>query len=266
MSGDNGFWPVEVQFGSIIYPPGGTCGPRIQRTVQLVMLHSGSMRVWIDGTPQDVGANTICVLFPEHEEHFLFDEGCETHHSWLHIIVPSLQKDFAMRLAQLPWPLPLSLGMAQLTHEALEMQSSSFSTSSEIRKALAMQLLWRYIGEGEQLLLQSGVQEYSLVESARQFIAAHLHEPLTLTSIADALSISPSYLIRLFQAQLHTTPMSYVWQSRVTKGLTLLEETGLSVGAIAEQCGFQSRYHFSRKVRQAVGATPLEVRHRSWQR
>lgn len=264
MSGASSFWPTDVQFGRITYPPGGAFGPRTQRNLQLVMLHSGSMRVWIDGTPQDVSANTICILFPGHEEHFVFDKASETLHSWLHISFPFLHEELVTRLAQLPWPLPLSLSMTQLTHEALEMQS--LPTSIEICKALAMQLLWRYIGEGEQYSLRAEMQEQSLVEDARHFISAHLHEPLTLAILAHAFSVSPSYLIRLFQAQLHTTPMHYVWQCRVTKGLTLLEQTGLSIGAIAEQCGFQSRYHFSRKVRGAVGATPMEVRTRSWQR
>ena len=263
MTGDSGFWPVDVQFGTVTYPPGGRLGPRIQHNLQLVMLHSGSMSVWVDGRHQHVPANTVCVLFPEHEERFLFDEVHETQHSWLHISTPSLHEDLALRLAPLPWPLPLSSGIAQLTHEALEMQVPPFSTSTEIRKALAMQLLWRYIGEGER---HSGVQEHPVVDAARQFIAAHLHQPLTLSTLASALSVSPSYLIRLFGAQLHTTPMHYIWQCRMTKGLKLLEQTGLTVGDIAEQCGFQSRYHFSRKVREATGMTPLQVRRRSWVR
>ena len=119
MSGDRGFWPVDVQFGNITYPPGGAFGPRLQRNLQLVMLHSGSMRVWIDGTPHHVCENTICVLFPGHEEHFVFDKARETQHSWLHISTSSLNEDLVTRLAQLPWPLPLSIGMASLTHEAL---------------------------------------------------------------------------------------------------------------------------------------------------
>ncbi|GAC1398059.1 MAG: AraC family transcriptional regulator [Ktedonobacteraceae bacterium] len=266
MSIDSGFWPTDVQFGTVTYPSKGKLGPRIQLNLQLVMLHSGSMTVWVDGKLRYVSANTVCVLFPGHEERFTFDETCETHHSWVHIRAPSLREELVARLAQLPWPLPLSLSMTQLTQDALAMQSVSLSTSAEIRKALAMQLLWHYIGEGEQHSLHSGTQECFVVKAACQFIWAHLHEPLTLTSLSNALAISSSYLIRLFQAQLHTTPMYYVWQCRVKKGLELLEQTGLSVGAIAEQCGFQSRYHFSRKVRQTVGVPPLEVRRRSWQR
>ncbi|TMD58047.1 MAG: helix-turn-helix transcriptional regulator [Chloroflexi bacterium] len=34
---------------------------------------------------------------------------------------------------------------------------------------------------------------------------------------------------------------------------------------IADQCGFQSRYHFSRRIRQETGSTPQEVRRRFWQ-
>ena len=150
-----------------------------------------------------------------------------------------------------------------MTHEALEMQASPFPTAAEIRKALAMQLLWRYIGEGER---HSNVQEHTVVDAARQFIAAHLHEPLMLSMLASTLAVSPSYLIRLFRVHMHTSPMHYIWQCRVAKGLKLLEQTGLTIGDIAAQCGFQSRYHFSRKVREATGMTPLEVRRRSWGR
>ncbi|GCE21828.1 AraC family transcriptional regulator [Dictyobacter kobayashii] len=106
---------------------------------------------------------------------------------------------------------------------------------------------------------------HSAVGQALQFIYEHLSEQLTLTMIAEAVAISPAHLIRLFQLQLHTTPMAYVWEQRITLGIKLLEQTGLSVGMIAEQCGFQSRFHFSRRIRQAIGYTPLEVRHRSWQ-
>jgi len=158
MSIDSGFWPTDVQFGTVTYPPKGKLGPRIQLNLQLVMLHSGSMTVWVDGKLRYVSANTVCVLFPGHEERFMFDETCETHHSWVHICAPSLREELVARLAQLPWPLPLSLSMTQLTQDALAMQSVSLSTSAEIRKALAMQLLWHFIVKGEPRSLHSGTQ------------------------------------------------------------------------------------------------------------
>ena len=60
--------------------------------------------------------------------------------------------------------------------------------------------------------------------------------------------------------------MAYVWARRVDAGVELLSGTGLPVGTIAERCGFQTSFHFARRVRRATGATPTEVRRRAWAR
>lgn len=263
---DGGFWPEEASVGEVVYPSGGRLGPRRQANLQLVMLHSGYMNIWIDGELHHAPMNTVCLLFPGYEERFAFAEECETHHSWVHLAVRHMPDGLSERLERLPWSLQLSPTMTQLMHEALLVRTMLFPTAREVLKALALQMFWRYIGEGEQRLPRAVMPASPIVERAQQFINTHLREPLTLTTIADAVAVSPPHLIRLFQAHLHTTPMNYLWQRRIARGIELLEQTGLTVGTIAEQCGFQSRYHFSRRIRQAVGYTPLEVRQRSWQR
>jgi len=42
--------------------------------------------------------------------------------------------------------------MADLTHEALALRNSLLSTAPTLLKALAVQMIWRYIGEGELLM------------------------------------------------------------------------------------------------------------------
>src|SRR5437016_14071241 len=96
------FWPEKVSVGEVIYPPGGVFGPRLQRNLQLVMLHSGRMTVWIDGVPRTSLADTVCVLFPGHEERFAYAEECETWHSWLHIFIPQLSATVPALHAGLP--------------------------------------------------------------------------------------------------------------------------------------------------------------------
>ncbi len=218
------FWPEEVNVGEVTYPPGGTFGPRLQRNLQLIMLYSGHMTIWIDDVPHMASADSVLVLFPGHKERFTFAEECETWHSWLHIFIPQLSQTLLARLARLPWPLQG------------ELQMNGTSTPAD-----------------------------PAVETARHFIHAHLREPLTLDMIAMAAAVSPPHLIRLFRQQLNTTPMAYLWERRVAQGIDLLRQTGLSVGEIATRCGFQTSYHFSRRVRQAMGLSPIEVRQQSWE-
>jgi len=265
MQHDERFWPQEVSVGEVVYPPGGTLGPRYQKTLQLVLLHSGHMRLWVDGTLREAPSRSVCVLFPEHEEYFAFDTTGETHHSWVHIALPNFAPGLFTRLQGLPWPLPLSPTMTQLMREALLLQTTPLATAPEMLKSLALLMLWRYIGEGEHARVPPHGAPPAPLMQAQHFILTHLQEPLTLQQVAEVAAVSPFHLIRLFQKHLSLTPIAYLWQQRVMEGVKMLEQTGLPIGTIAYQCGFQSRYHFSRRIRQETGFTPQEVRRRFWQ-
>lgn len=259
-------WPDEVTCGEIVYAPGGSFGPRIQPMLQLVLIYRGSMTVWIDGEPRAATANTASVLLPGHEERFAFAPDEETHHSWAHLHVPELPCALRERLAALPWPLPLSAATQGLMHSLLALRNVQLPTAPQVRKAIATQMIWQYIGEGEQHAAGHRQALPSAIEHACAFIATHLEEHLVLDDIAHAASVSPAHLVRLFRAHLALTPIAYLWRQRIAQGITLLEQTGLNVGVIATRCGFQNSYHFSRRVKAATGLSPLAVRRRAWRR
>src|SRR3989440_2896331 len=183
------FWPEEAHVGEVVYPPGGTFGPRLQRNLQLILVHSGHMTVWIDGEPHTAPMNTVCVLFPGHEERFAFAEECETWHSWLHIFLPRPPEALLTRLAQLPWPLPLSSSMTDLMYEALLLRNSPLSTAATLRKALAVQMIWRYIGEGELLMAGKNVPFDTTTAQEQQHFFLPFRAPLKqpLNSLGAAL-------------------------------------------------------------------------------
>jgi len=258
-------WPENVVVDEVIYPPGGTLGPRIQLSLELVFLHSGEMTVWIDGEKRHAPAGTASVLFPDHEERFAFAPNAETHHSYMHLWLAFLPDDLAQRVHRLPWPLPLSSAMTAMMRDALALRHSTLSTADAMLRALGMQMLWRYVGEGERLLT-GGTGTHPAIERAQSFAQARLRETMTLEDMAEAAAVSQSHLIRLFRDELETTPMAWLWEQRVRRGIELLESTGLPVGLIAQQCGFQTSDHFSRRVRQATGLSPSTIRRRAWGR
>jgi AraC-like DNA-binding protein len=250
---------TDVSVGEIIYPPGGTYGPRVQKNVQLVVLHTGEMDVAIDGEMRHAEPNTVTLLMPGHREHFTFARKSQTLHSWLHMTFEPLLPDLEAALGTLTPTLPLSPQINSMMRIMLQLQMAQ--APKQVLGSLGKALLYQYIHEAEQGALHS---HPSALQQARQYIHEHLHEPLDVNRIAHHAAVSKSQLTRIFRQQLNTTPMSYLWSQRVARGIELLHATGLSVGEIAVRCGFENANHFSRRVKEATNYSPRLLRQRMW--
>lgn len=137
--------PEVVGVGEVIYPLGGTLGPRTQMFVQLVMILRGSMTVWVDDEPLHAPANSVTLLLPHHQEYFEFATKQETEHRWLHLKLSDVAP-----LESLRRNIPLSRRMFELTELALEIYRSTMTTKIELLATLGLQMLYQYIGEAQQ--------------------------------------------------------------------------------------------------------------------
>ena len=257
--------PENVFIGDVIYPPGGTLGPRVQLNIQLVFVHSGSVTVWVDEHKHVIQAGQMMLLLPAHREYFEFDKEHHTEHSYLHWYNDPMPNDFLEVLDHLPCILPLSKTMNALIERGLALRFSNLPTSEELSKIVAMEMMWLTIGESYVSVNESlNTHKNQIFAAARQYIHQHYSENITLGDIASASSVSETHLIRIFNKYAQTTPMTYLWDLRITQALELLQRTGLSISEIAAQCGFKTSYHFSRRIREKVGMTATEYRKQLW--
>ena len=92
------------------------------------------------------------------------------------------------------------------------------------------------------------------------WMMAHLDQQLTVESLAGKAMMSSRTFARRFRAEIGTTPYEWLSAQRVLLARQLLEETELTVDAIASRTGFGAaaalRHHFSRRV----GTTPQAYR------
>ncbi len=258
-------WFEGSSVGSTLYPPGSTLGPRIQGFVQLVFLHEGSMTIHIDDLKHKLAPDHVALLLPGHEEYFEFSKRLETLHSYVHIRPSALATDTQLRLSSLQRILPTSKAMENLIHQAITSNTIILSTRSQILETLALQLLWHYIGEAEALGVKQGIETNQRVPKAQLYIHDHLAQDLDLELIAEAVNLSKNQLIRIFKKELGISPINYLWQLRTSVALESLKHSGLSIDEITERCGFASRYHLSRKVKEHSGLAPAEYRRQYWQ-
>lgn len=93
-----------------------------------------------------------------------------------------------------------------------------------------------------------------------RYIRDNLTEDLSLDGLAAVANLSPSYFHKLFCGHFDMTPGEYVLQYRVSAAKSLLVEGSLSLGEVAERCGFASQSYFNYRFKQSVGMTPLQYR------
>ncbi|MHA6483414.1 helix-turn-helix domain-containing protein [Paenibacillus sp. strain BS8-2] len=250
-----------VTSGSIVYPPGGKFGPRIQQDIQLVMLYSGSMCVSIDGNVLEAVPGQVARLLPGHREEFIFAKSEETWHRWISIHVDGVPKDILEAFAALPPVLPLTEEMNRLVDLLLSVQLTHPSDSPLVRTfGLAALLLL----PSESAKLSSEKEKHPSVYKALQWIREHYAENISLPDIAANSDVSPEHLVRLFRRHVQTTPVHYLWTWRIQQAVNLLVHTGLTVTEIADRCGFKTTHHLARMMKQTTGMTASRIRETSW--
>jgi transcriptional regulator GlxA family with amidase domain len=102
--------------------------------------------------------------------------------------------------------------------------------------------------------------EAPTLEPVLEWLMGHLDRTVTVDELAARAGMAPRTFARRFRAETGTTPHDWLTNQRVLLARRLLEETPLSVEAVADRAGFGDaaalRHHFARRV----GATPQTYR------
>ena len=101
-----------------------------------------------------------------------------------------------------------------------------------------------------------------LIRRVSDYLASHLAEGGTITTIAQALKVSRRLLELRFRERLGLSPHAYLQQRRVTQAkILLLNRRHDFVHVLAEQCGFKSVRGFRDTFRTLTGSTPADYAH-----
>lgn len=111
------------------------------------------------------------------------------------------------------------------------------------------------------LVRKHAMKDYSPpVQKALIYIDANLTGNLNLSSLADTLNVSSSYLSTLFKKETGHTLTEYINTRRIRHAKHLLESTRLQIQTIAQHCGIVDVQYFSRVFKHITGMTPKEYR------
>jgi AraC-like DNA-binding protein len=103
-------------------------------------------------------------------------------------------------------------------------------------------------------------QYHKAVHKATEFINSNYAKKLTLPDIADYIDLSANYFSRLFTQCMGVSLSTYIINIRLQKAKELIIYTNLSIGQIANLCGFDSQAYFISMFHRQFLMTPGKFR------
>ena len=90
------------------------------------------------------------------------------------------------------------------------------------------------------------------------YIEENYMHRLTLSSISANVSLSSSYLCRVFKSEVGTSITSYLNNLRIRKAATMIKDNRLSLKEISTMVGIDDQLYFSRLFKKCMGISPSE--------
>lgn len=138
-------------------------------------------------------------------------------------------------------------------------QTSESAFSPEEVHRLSVQAIQTFTREVAARARQSG--SYSApIEQALDYIHRHLHYPLTLSVIAEAIGLSPCYLSRLFRQETGGSIVDYIQRERIEAAKNMLRYSDYTPAEIGNYLSFSTQSYFTRIFRKCTGTTPAAWR------
>ena len=98
------------------------------------------------------------------------------------------------------------------------------------------------------------------VLAAQEWIQQRLGEDISIAAWATACGLNVDYFSRLFKTHTGTTPKAWLIEARLQRASRMLAYPETTVEEIAEHCGFNCPFHFSRSFKRRFGLPPASYR------
>jgi AraC-like DNA-binding protein len=241
---------------------------RVLRAYQVVYILSG--RGTFESANNgfaEVTAGTVFLLFPGVWHRYRPDRKTGWVESWIELQGPAIRslEQSALISAQRP---VLRLGR----HVALE-KSLEECHRLAIERPAGYQPMLGTLGLHILALIQkapltSGGRSSTdeAVRKTQEALETQLDRLINIEAIAQQLNVSYSTLRHAFKEFVGSSPKQYHLQLRLRKAKDLLQNTALTIEAIADELGFGSAFHFSNVFKHAVSESPSSWRQTNQQK
>ena len=231
---------------------------RILTDYVLIFIKSGVLHMHEDGETVTVYPGETLLLRPGHRHGGTSDEAKGLTYFWLHFRVEAAGKDEAPPGAT---PLPLPRRAVPPRPDHLETLFRLYIADNAVRRtnhrsgSLLISLILSELSAPVPIANQTDAAA-TLANRASSYLHVHIHDPLTTSSVADALGCNPQYLSRVFHRTYGQTLTHAIHEARIESAKHALIGTSMNIAEVARFCGYALPGYFIRVFRNSTGMTP----------
>ena len=159
---------------------------------------------------------------------------------------------------------PHQMALLNKIRNAFELDENQWGYEFSLRQQLTD--IWLDLFELARPAIESkpGTENFNeKMKTMMRYIHAHYPDAISVDHLAKEAHISKRVCYRLFQENLHTSPVGYMTSYRLRKACQRLAETDESITQIAYSCGLGSSSYFGKLFREHFRSTPAQYR-RKW--
>jgi AraC-like DNA-binding protein len=260
-------WYVHTMSTQIIrYPPGSTYGPRTNVNYEFIWIVRGNCRIEVEDESYEAPPNTVFLLQPGQHIFFEWDPTETTIQGFIHF---DLLKEIPGLGPVSSWPIRLMLDedddiLMPLLKYIAGIRAQGDEAARMLIEAGMIQAIITFVKHwtrfGTVALSNRNTTLSDLYRTIHDMLENLNGQAINLNGLAAEVKVTPEYLCRLTRKGLDTTPMELVYRLKIEKATKLLGRTELPIKKIAELCGFENVYHFSRRFKTMTGIPPARFR------
>ncbi|MGN1021528.1 MAG: helix-turn-helix transcriptional regulator [Aristaeellaceae bacterium] len=215
----------------------------------------------------DVPAGT-CALYPPGYPRYLYCVGGADFfvNTWVHFSTDNRPAMDTMlvrcgipvaELFRLPEDSPFQETMQEMVYEYSTVHANADEMISALMHVILIQI-GRSIIPFDSHRDAADQRQRKLFEKLRKDIYSAPEKNWTGERMAADVFLSVNQLISLYKRFFGVTPKQDLLDARIVKAKTLMGSPSVIVKEVANNCGFENEYYFSRVFKQKTGMTPSE--------
>jgi len=246
----HGIGIMETMLFSIVNRPQGTGD-------YLIMMFASPVSIRVSGEDRACPADTLMIWEPS-EGHVYGNASQEWLHSWIHCDGTRIGEMLAN--IGIPVNQPLSLRDRSMVDHYLWEIYREVTSQPEPDAGIVANALDSCLRDVKRQTACNAPAVPPDFFALKQYIGENMHQPMTLTSLADRVNLSVSHFSVLFKAHFGLAPIEYLIEQRMHTASILLRDGNRSVADVAHAVGYDDPFHFSRRFKARFNVSPRNVR------